>query len=112
MYEVVISQEFCAAHKLLNHKGVCADLHGHTWKVEVVVRAKNLKDGMVVDFMAVKSILDEILPDHSYLNEILADPTAENMAKWLYDELKARIPGVAKVLVWESSASGAAFFED
>lgn len=112
MFEIHVREEFAAAHFLPNHAGPCANLHGHTWLVEVTVRSGDLRDGMVIDFIDVKAILRELLPDHSLLNDIIQNPTAENMAHYFYSGLKSKIPGVYRVTVWESSRSGATYFED
>lgn len=112
MFEIYVRKEFAAAHFLPDHAGVCACLHGHTWLVEVVIQSEDLKGGMVTDFTDVKAALRELLPDHSLLNDIIPNPTAENLAHYFYGALKQRIPGVSKVIVWESARSGAAYFED
>lgn len=112
MFEIYVRAEFDAAHFLPNYNGKCANLHGHTWRVELTVRSEALNGGMVIDFTDIKAILKEVVPDHSLLNDIIANPTAENLAQHFYGELKQRIPGLIKVVVWESANSGAAYFED
>lgn len=112
MYEVCVREKFDAAHFLPEHQGKCANLHGHTWLVEVVIKSPALDKGMVIDFIDVKAMLKDILPDHTLLNDKLPNPTAENLARHVYDELKKNIPGLVKVSVWESDYAGAAYFED
>ncbi len=112
MFEIYVREEIAAAHFLPEHAGKCANLHGHTWLIEVTIRSSDLKAGMVTDFTDVKATLRELLPDHSLLNDIIGNPTAENLAQHFYGALKQRIPGVSKVTVWESRSSGAAYFED
>ena len=111
MFEIYINQEFEAAHFLPGHKGKCANLHGHTWRVELTIRSESITDGMVIDFIEVKEALDEVLPDHALLNDIIPNPTAENLSSYFYKRLKERIPDLVKVVVWESANLGAAFFE-
>ena len=94
---------FDAAHYLPSYKGKCERLHGHTYKLEVVVKGDIRKDGMLMDFNELKevvnsSILD--LLDHSNLNDLFENPTAENIASWILNELKKEIP-VYSVKLWE-----------
>ncbi len=100
MFEVKIRTHFSAAHRILEHKGKCQNLHGHNWNVEVVVRSETLdRIGMSVDFGDVKDVLKEIVTplDHVYLNELNyfstaeTNPTAENVARHIFTELKSRL---------------------
>lgn len=111
MFEIYVREEFDAAHFLPKHEGKCAQMHGHTWNIELTVRSETLENDMVVDFADIKSALSEVLPDHTLLNDLLPDPTAERLAEYFYGELKKRIPGLTKVVVWESPRTGAAYFE-
>ena len=91
------------SHRLPYHQGPCKNLHGHTYKLEVVVKGDIRKDGMLMDFNELKevvnsSILD--LLDHSNLNDLFENPTAENIASWILNELKKEIP-VYSVKLWE-----------
>ncbi|MHB0976605.1 MAG: 6-pyruvoyl trahydropterin synthase family protein [Candidatus Aquicultorales bacterium] len=112
MFEVYVREEFDAAHYLPGYAGKCADMHGHTWAVELTVRSTGLESDMVADFADVRATLMEILPDHKVLNDLLDNPTAERLAEYFYTNLKERIPGLSKVVVWESVRTGAAYFED
>lgn len=121
MYEVSVTQDFAAAHKLNNYHGPCSNVHGHTWKVNVKLCSDNLNSsGMIMDFKDLKGALGEILNcyDHSYINEISPfdriNPTAENMAREIYHQLKNKFAGIAlkQVRVWESDHSSAAYWED
>lgn len=112
MYELTITDHFDAAHALHGYPGECRDLHGHTWDVEVCVRGDRLDDvGIVYDFKRLKADLASVLEpfDHAYLNDVppfdSLNPTAENLARVIYEELSARVgPEVAvvEVAVWES----------
>ena len=96
MYLVKIEEAFEAAHNLRGYDGKCANLHGHNWIIEVEVAGEKLNElGILVDFKDVKRELKNLLDrmDHRYLNEISPfdkiNPTAENLARFIYDEFKA-----------------------
>lgn len=90
MYYIQKRLEISAAHKLeLPYESKCSNLHGHNWIVTIYCRADVLtKYGMIVDFAKVKKHIQDKL-DHKYINEVLdgINPTAENMAKWICDEV-------------------------
>lgn len=90
MYYVSKRMEIAGAHQLkLPYESKCENLHGHNWIITVHCRAKELTTyGMVVDFKRVKDKIHGRL-DHSNINEIVAplNPTAENMAKWICDQV-------------------------
>jgi len=122
MFEVSVSMNFSAAHNLRGYQGKCEALHGHNWKVEVVLRADRLdKIGMVEDFAFIKGKLKEILAlfDHKYLNTLSyfkkMNPTSENIAKIVYGKMKERMKGssvfVDCVKVWETDTSVASYRE-
>ena len=94
---------FDAAHFLPGYKGKCKRLHGHTYKLEIVVEGRKKKNGMVIDFNELKTIVRETVLDrldHQNMNEIFENPTAENMAEWIFDELNKKIP-LCSVRLWE-----------
>ena len=97
-----VTRTFSAAHHLPNYNGPCECVHGHTWKVEVWIEGEIQPDGMVVDFKRVKDVIDYF--DHGDLNDYIANPTAENLVEWFFNELQLNIPipTVIKVRVWES----------
>ncbi len=116
MYTIKVEAGFSSAHNLRGYKGKCEQLHGHNWKVEVVVKKDKLdKLGMVADFRFVKDKLNAVLEglDHKYLNDIAyfkkVNPTSENIAKYIYDCFKSRVPGLRSVTVWESDNSSATY---
>ena len=106
---------FDAAHHLPNYKGACARPHGHEWTVEVVLSGpKNEKTGMLIDFHTIKFIIqDRILSklDHYDLNDIISNPTAENIAEWIFLKLEApfkvNCPDLTleEINVWEQPTS-------
>ncbi|MFH1223503.1 MAG: 6-carboxytetrahydropterin synthase QueD [Pseudomonadota bacterium] len=119
MYEVRVNTKFSAAHHLRNYDGQCENLHGHTWMVEVCVRGGTLnKTGFVYDFRTVKDALKEIISkfDHAYINEVAPfdklNPTAENLACYIYNELKHGFAGTYEVSVWESENARAVYRDE
>jgi 6-pyruvoyltetrahydropterin/6-carboxytetrahydropterin synthase len=120
VYEVTIETGFSGAHVLRGYKGKCGRLHGHNWKVQVTVAAERLDDvGMGLDFSRLKEETRAVLAqvDHSHLNEVFPftelNPTAENIAKWVWEMLGKRLDSTAlevtKVTVWESESAAATF---
>ena len=98
---------FDSAHKLENYVGECAFLHGHTYKLQIYIKGTVQKNGLVLDFKDLKSIvkknvLDRV--DHKYLNEIIAQPSAENMSIWIWDQLKGSLP-LYEIRLWETPTS-------
>ena len=107
-----VREKFQAAHFLKEYEGKCERIHGHTFQVEVNLRIDILDNtGIGIDFTEIKKKLTEILPDHTLLNEVYKfNPSAENLAKHFYLELKKQYP-VKEVTVWESEDASATYFE-
>jgi 6-pyruvoyltetrahydropterin/6-carboxytetrahydropterin synthase len=108
-----VRDRFSAAHFLKGYKGKCEKVHGHTFQVEAALRVDDLNAvGIGVDFSEIKKTLASVLPDHTLLNEAYPfNPSAENLARHLYGELKKRYP-VCSVTVWESEDASATYSED
>lgn len=112
MYELTVKAHFDAAHALRGYPGECRHLHGHTWDVEVTVFGENLDHTEILyDFKRLKADLAAVLDplDHGYLNEIepfdTCSPTAENLARILFEALERQVGEevkVKEVAVWES----------
>ena len=107
---------FEAAHRLPNvpagHK--CARLHGHSYRAEVHVEGPVGSDtGWVMDFGVIKDAFAPLhdLLDHRYLNEVagLANPTSENVARWIWDRLEPSLPNLFEVVVRETCTSGCVY---
>lgn len=103
---------FDAAHNLINYHGKCERLHGHTYKLRVVVEGTPDSEGMIIDFIELKAIVKErILSrlDHSYINEIIPQPSAENIALWIWNELEESVRRencrLYEIHVWETAES-------
>jgi len=121
IYKVGIYDEFSAAHRLVGSGGKCERLHGHNWKVEIVVTGTRLdKNGMLWDFQEMKSKLDNVLAklDHRNLNQLPCfhnvPATSENIARYIHKEFRVFVPSglrLEKTAVWESSNSYATYLE-
>lgn len=82
---------FSAAHHLTQYKGVCERPHGHTYRLAVTVEGPIRKNGLVIDFVELKKIVEEKIIsklDHEDLNNIFKNPSAENIAMWIWKQLK------------------------
>ena len=120
MYKIVVLSHFSGAHRLRYLHGKCEELHGHNWKVEVSVAARRLnKGGIVIDFQVLKKKVEKILKslDHTFLNDLpyfsRREPSSENIAKYIFDRLKAELKGhpavLKEVTAWESETSCATY---
>lgn len=101
---------FEAAHRLPNvppgHK--CANLHGHSYKVELTVRGPvNPETGWFIDFGVLTELWQPIHDtlDHHYMNDVpgLENPTSEVLARWLWERLKPQLGSLERITVWETS---------
>jgi len=109
MYFLKKKLEIAAAHKLPNYSGKCRELHGHNWFITVhcCCEDSNLDDHqMVLDFTEIKKIVNEL--DHSYLNDRIENPTAENIAQYLCN----KIPACYMVEVEESKNNSIYYVKD
>ncbi len=112
MYKLMIESCFAAAHQLKGYEGKCESLHGHNWRVQVMVKTDQLNSiGIGIDFKVLKSILNDILAqmDHTFLNDkdpfININPSSENLASHIYRKFSERLEANAQmewVRVWES----------
>ena len=116
MYEISVEMDFDAAHSLRGYRGKCEALHGHRFKVVATVRGNKLDEiGLAYDFTLLKKHLGEIMAkyDHTNLNDVSPfhriNPSSENIAATVYDELKKKLAGapvsLASIEVWESPQS-------
>ncbi|NBQ34125.1 MAG: 6-carboxytetrahydropterin synthase QueD [Gammaproteobacteria bacterium] len=122
MFVLKIVTDFAAAHSLRDYPGNCSRLHGHNWGVEVKVQSEVLDEtGIAIDFREIKNQTKEVAErlDHFYLNDIKPfdeiNPTAENIAKYFFDELKKLINtdtvSVKEVTIWETPRSAVTYSE-
>jgi 6-pyruvoyltetrahydropterin/6-carboxytetrahydropterin synthase len=105
--------EFDSAHNLIHYHGKCEKLHGHTYKLVVKLEGEPDKEGMIYDFVELKRVVNERVInrfDHAYLNEIIAQPTAENIAVFVWNELNDILKKdnckLYEIEVWETKTSG------
>jgi 6-pyruvoyltetrahydropterin/6-carboxytetrahydropterin synthase len=123
VYELKIITHFAAAHNLREYRGKCENLHGHNWKVEVIMRGFKLNEaGMLIDFADLKHAARDVLAelDHNYLNELpffkLENPSSENIARYLSDRLAERLNTedrwIYSVSAWESHNACATLITD
>ena len=121
MFEVSVEHTFAAGHALRNYRGKCENVHGHNYRVQVLVRGEKLDDiGMLADFTVLKKLLREVSEpmDHVFINDLPPftelNPTAENMAWYIWQKmqegLKLQHPvEVAEVKVWETDVQYAVY---
>jgi len=123
MYEISVVTGFSAAHSLRDYEGECAKVHGHNWQVRVTVCADEPgANGIAIDFRDLRRLTNEVVArlDHTHINEVepfdKINPTSENIARWLCDELRAKLSttGVrlARIDVQENENSCVSYFPD
>lgn len=122
-YTLKVVSDFAAAHQLHGYPGECSRLHGHNWKLEVEVQATELDEvGMGIDFKAIKQAARQASDrlDHRHLNELEpftdSNPTAENIAAYLYREIAGQLNGprirVVAVTLWETERACVRYTEE
>lgn len=118
MYEIMVEGQFAAAHRLLNYDGICENIHGHNWKVQVYLTGDDLDQaGILVDFKHINQALTEVLSllDHKDINGLEEfkniSPSSELIAKFIYYKLKEDFSMLQKVSVWETDKARASFYE-
>ena len=135
MVTVTKTVRFDAAHVLTNHRGLCKNLHGHTYRVDVSVKGNpEGEQDMVIDFKDLKALATEVICarfDHAFIYNLASEgereiaevverhgmrtvaipfrSTAENLARHFYESLRPRIPGLDSVRVWETADSSAEY---
>jgi 6-pyruvoyltetrahydropterin/6-carboxytetrahydropterin synthase len=96
---------FAAAHRLPRYDGPCFRMHGHNYRMVVAVEGDvDPRTGMVADFGHVQEIVREhvlVRADHRTLNDVLENPTAENIARWAFETLAPHLPGLVEVRLFE-----------
>ena len=121
MFEVTIEETFAAGHALRNYKGKCENVHGHNYRCQVTLAGEELDSiGLLVDFVELKKTVHAVLDrmDHQWLNEFppfdVLNPSAENMAKYIFDEVSAGLGDktgvkVGSVRLWETDTASATY---
>ncbi|RQD76529.1 MAG: 6-carboxytetrahydropterin synthase QueD [Candidatus Syntrophonatronum acetioxidans] len=123
-YRLTVKISFSAAHFLREYAGKCSNLHGHTWIAECSVEGSKLNSlGMLIDFHdledLVKEVTDEfdhsLINDHPSFSEEGLNPTAENLAWYIYHELEKKVDRsiydimVKEITLWESQDAYATY---
>lgn len=124
---VLVSREFTfdSAHHLHCYDGKCLNLHGHTYRLQVIMRGETDYRGIVIDFADIKRITQERvidILDHQYLNVVLPpmNTTAENMVVWIYEQIKEALETeeglshvkLEEIRLWETPTSYASVTRD
>jgi 6-pyruvoyltetrahydropterin/6-carboxytetrahydropterin synthase len=127
MFEVTVEHSFAAGHSLREYKGKCENVHGHNYRIQVTVEGRALnRIGLLVDFVdlkrAVRATCERL--DHQFINDLepftTLNPSAENLAKYLYDEVTVLLDlsrsdppvRISQVKVWETDTSIALYRPD
>jgi 6-pyruvoyltetrahydropterin/6-carboxytetrahydropterin synthase len=96
---------FAAAHRLPRYEGPCFRMHGHNYRFFVALEGEvDPRTGMIADFGEVKRIVQEQVlarVDHRNLNDVLENPTAENIARWIWEVLEPHAAGLAEIRLYE-----------
>ena len=133
MHSVTKTIDFCYGHRLLNYEGQCKYLHGHNGKLEIDVESKSLDDkGMVIDFTVIKETVktwidskmdhrmilsreDPLIPMLEEAGQPIfvmeENPTAENIAKLVFNQVKSKGIDVKEIRLWETPTSYASYSE-
>jgi 6-pyruvoyltetrahydropterin/6-carboxytetrahydropterin synthase len=122
MFQVSVEETFSAGHALRGYKGKCENPHGHNYRVRVTLEGERLDSiGLLYDFTQLKRILRQLIGevDHRFLNDQAPfdaiNPSAENIAKFFYDETARQMngpdhgPRIASITVWETDETSATF---
>jgi len=123
LWRLTVRGEFASAHALRHYQGKCESMHGHNYSVEMVVEGETLTPDteLVVDFSVLKKELraELALIDHVNLNEFppfdVVNPSSENLARFLYRKMKARLSGMPirlySLTVGETAMQSATYME-
>ncbi|CAN5892723.1 6-carboxytetrahydropterin synthase QueD [soil metagenome] len=123
MFVVTVQAHYDSAHFLRNYQGKCERLHGHRYVVELALATTELDvAGIAFDFVDIKKHLRDLADhlDHNNLNDLppfdVVEPSAENQAKYFYEQMKRRLPpqmaeAVLYTKVWETPTQWAQYSE-
>jgi len=122
MFEVSVEETFSAGHALRGYKGKCENPHGHNYRVQVTLEGPQLDSiGLLIDFTELKRVIRGVIQrlDHQFINDLepftTINPSAENMAKYFYDEVTGQLKGlpggahVTDIVIWETDTASARY---
>jgi 6-pyruvoyltetrahydropterin/6-carboxytetrahydropterin synthase len=120
MFEISVEYTFAAGHALREYKGKCENVHGHNYKVQVMVAGDHLNSaGLLMDFSELRAEVKRLVAalDHHFLNDIppfdRLNPSAENLAKYIFDEIEPYVRNhglrVCGVTIWETDTTSATY---
>ncbi len=124
MFKLKVEDHFSSAHYLRNYGGSCENLHGHNWKVELVVEGFKLNPSdILIDFKILKKFLKDVLSelDHKLLNDLPyfqnTNPSSERIAEYIFKKMKEKLSDypdvkVKEVTVYETEKASATYCED
>jgi 6-pyruvoyltetrahydropterin/6-carboxytetrahydropterin synthase len=107
--EIFRKFDFEAAHNLPDYDGKCQSLHGHSYKLKVGVVAEVDESGIGIDASKIKDVVEsEAIQklDHKNLNEVIKNPTMENILLWVYRQIKVKLP-VSSIEIRETERNSA-----
>ncbi len=110
--DLVVDFRFSAAHRLPRHPGRCFRMHGHDYRLEVVVSgAPEGRSGRVIDFFVVERVVKPIVAElhNSCLNDCLENPTAEAIVVWIWRALCSSLPSLTELRLWETEQCHVAY---
>jgi 6-pyruvoyltetrahydropterin/6-carboxytetrahydropterin synthase len=120
MFEASVEYTFAAGHSLRGYKGKCENVHGHNYRVQLVVEGEQLDSaGLLMDFVELRRMVKGLVErlDHHFLNDLAPfdkiNPSAENIAKYFCDALESPVRDrglqVQAVTVWETDTTSATY---
>jgi 6-pyruvoyltetrahydropterin/6-carboxytetrahydropterin synthase len=125
LFEVTVEDSFAAGHYLRNYKGKCEKPHGHNYKVRITLAGEQLdKAGLLLDFKDLREVMRHVIDrlDHQMINDLepftAMNPSAENLAKYFYEQTNNRLNGVTRgcvrvknVTIFETDTTTATYSE-
>ena len=110
--DLVVDFRFSAAHRLPRYPGRCFRMHGHSYRLQVILRGVPHKNtGMVVDFHDVEAAVGPLIRqiDGSCWNDVLDNPTAEAIVVWCWRRLRPSLPALDELKLWETDTCHVAY---
>jgi len=113
MFEVSVEETFSSGHALRGYKGKCENPHGHNYRVQVTLEGPQLDSiGLLIDFTELKRVIRNVVQrlDHQFINDLepftTVNPSAENMAKYFFDEVTRQLTDLAGGATLPTLSSG------